>query len=72
MHMQCCVLLKYGEMVLKGGNRRWFEQWLLTNLDDALSAWPPGHRPAVRRRGGVLVLFTSPALQDELVALARN
>lgn len=46
-------------MVLKGGNRRWFEQWLLTNLDDALSAWPPEHRPAVRRRGGVLVLFTS-------------
>ncbi|KBR54760.1 tRNA uracil 4-sulfurtransferase ThiI [Mycobacterium avium] len=72
MHMQCCVLLKYGEMVLKGGNRRWFEQWLLTNLDDALSAWPPEHRPAVRRRGGVLVLFTSPELQDELVALARN
>lgn len=70
--MQCCVLLKYGEMVLKGGNRRWFEQWLLTNLDDALSAWPPEHRPAVRRRGGVLVLFTSPELQDELVALARN
>lgn len=72
MQMQPCVLLKYGELVLKGGNRRWFEQRLLSNIKDALSAWPPTDRPLIRRRGTVLVLCTRAELQADLVKLARN
>lgn len=69
---QCCVLLKYGELALKRGNRRWFEQHLVANLRGALAGWAEEDRPVIRRRGAVLVLLTAPQLQDELVGVARD
>jgi tRNA uracil 4-sulfurtransferase len=66
---QPCVLLKYGELALKGRNRGTFERLLLRNLERALST---GAQPAtIWRRGGVLVV-TSALPLAELTARARE
>ncbi|MDN0198788.1 tRNA uracil 4-sulfurtransferase ThiI [Streptomyces sp. S.PNR 29] len=69
---QPCVLLKYGELALKGRNRGRFEQQLLDNVRAALHDLGPGVR--VRRRRGVIVLSAPgrPGLQDELLDRARE
>ena len=33
-----CVILRYGEIALKGNNRRYFEDTLLNNVRDMLSS----------------------------------
>ncbi|WP_137815643.1 tRNA uracil 4-sulfurtransferase ThiI [Gandjariella thermophila] len=66
---QPCVLLKYGELALKGRNRGSFERHLLRNLERVLAA---GAEPArVWRRGAVLVV-TSTLPLAELTARARE
>ncbi|GAB2886891.1 tRNA 4-thiouridine(8) synthase ThiI [Streptomyces deserti] len=69
---QACVLLKYGELALKGRNRGRFEQQLLANARRALDDLGPGVR--VRRRRGVIVLSAPgrPDLQPELLHRARE
>jgi thiamine biosynthesis protein ThiI len=52
-----CVLLKVGEIVLKGGNRQYFERLLQANLRRALRDVGPGVRPW--NRNGVIVLRLS-------------
>ncbi len=49
-----CVLLKIGEIVLKGGNRRHFERLLLANIRRALEA--SGIPVRLWQRTGVIVL----------------
>jgi thiamine biosynthesis protein ThiI len=69
---QPCVLLKYGELMLKGRNRGRFENLLIRNARRALSELP--HPVRVRRRRGLLLLSAPdhPELQTELVARARQ
>ncbi|MBS4726968.1 tRNA 4-thiouridine(8) synthase ThiI [Mycobacterium sp. SM1] len=73
MRIEPCVLLKYGEMALKGRNRGRFERHLLRNLEHALAyglEQPP--RARLRRRAGVLVV-SAPALpRDDLVTRAGD
>ncbi len=61
MPSQPCVLLKHGELAIKGRNRGVFERHLLRNLEWALGEVDP--RARVERRAGVLVV-TSPNAQD--------
>ncbi|GAB2759175.1 tRNA 4-thiouridine(8) synthase ThiI [Salinifilum aidingensis] len=61
MPAQPCVLLKHGELAIKGRNRGVFERHLLRNLEGALGEVDP--RARVERRAGVLVV-TSPNAQD--------
>ncbi|PKW00181.1 thiamine biosynthesis protein ThiI [Amycolatopsis echigonensis] len=63
-----CVLLKYGELALKGRNRRHFEDRLAENVRRAL-ADVAGVR--LRRRAGLLVLSARAEL-DEVVRRARD
>ena len=49
-----CVLLKLGEIVLKGGNRRQFEQRLQTNIRQAMD--DAGLAVRIWQRYGVIVL----------------
>jgi tRNA uracil 4-sulfurtransferase len=55
--MQSCVLLKYGELALKGRNRWRFEETLLRNLTHTLADLDD---ISVRRRYGVLVVKGAP------------
>ncbi len=55
--MQSCVLLKYGELALKGRNRWRFEETLLRNLTNTLADVADVH---IRRRNGVLVVKGAP------------
>ncbi|WP_040421625.1 tRNA uracil 4-sulfurtransferase ThiI [Actinopolymorpha alba] len=55
--MQSCVLLKYGELALKGRNRWKFEEVLLRNLGRTLADLDGIH---IRRRNGVLVVKGAP------------
>ncbi|GAB2761214.1 tRNA uracil 4-sulfurtransferase ThiI [Streptomyces bullii] len=69
---QACVLLKHGELALKGRNRGRFEQQLMDNARRALHDLGPDVR--VRRRRGVIVLSAPgrPDLQPELLGRARE
>ncbi|GLW21117.1 MULTISPECIES: tRNA uracil 4-sulfurtransferase ThiI [Microbispora] len=58
-----CVLLKLGEVVLKGRNREIFEMRLRANIKHALK----DHRVDIRQRHGVIALFL-PAGTDVEVA----
>lgn len=66
--MQSCVLLKFGEIVLKGRNRVLFYAQLRRNVQRLLRDLGPLE---LRQRGGVLAVL-SPAPADELVERARN
>ncbi|GAA4888277.1 tRNA uracil 4-sulfurtransferase ThiI [Saccharopolyspora cebuensis] len=66
---QPCVLLKHGEIAIKGRNRGTFERMLLGNLERAVAEVDPG--AAVERRAGVSVLIGTVAL-DELVRRASE
>lgn len=65
---QPCVLLKYGELALKGNNRGVFEQHLMRNLQYTMS---DDSSVRIRRRSGVLAL-SSRMPQQELVERARQ
>jgi tRNA uracil 4-sulfurtransferase len=62
--MQPCVLLKYGEMVLRGRNRRRFYEQLQRNVRRQLRGLGPLE---LRQRGGALAVFAPEADADELV-----
>ncbi|MGH2762747.1 MAG: tRNA uracil 4-sulfurtransferase ThiI, partial [Thermoleophilaceae bacterium] len=62
--MQPCLLLKFGELALKGRNRPLFVDALERNLRRAADGLG---RLEVRRRGGVLVV-TGGEPHEELVA----
>ncbi len=67
---QPCVLLKYGELMLKRGNRARFEHDLLRNARHALAYdGTPGLE--LQQRGGVLVASAPEQSHSELVARAR-
>ncbi|GLX06575.1 tRNA uracil 4-sulfurtransferase ThiI [Microbispora sp. NBRC 16548] len=55
------VLLKLGEVVLKGRNREIFEMRLRANIKHALK----GHRVDIRQRHGVIALFLPPGTEVE-------
>ncbi|MFC5830707.1 tRNA uracil 4-sulfurtransferase ThiI [Nonomuraea insulae] len=64
-----CVLLKLGEIVLKGKNRDLFERRLISNIRDALKT--VGIELDVRKRHGVIAIFLpqgATAEQAEAVA----
>jgi thiamine biosynthesis protein ThiI len=63
-----CVLLKFGEIVLKGRNRALFYAQLRRNVQRLLRDLGPLE---LRQRGGVLAVL-APAPADELVERARN
>lgn len=65
--MQPCVLLKYGELALKGRNRRRFEDTLIRTVERSLADLG---EVRVRRRSGVLVLSGAPL--DALLPRARD
>ncbi|MEV5438477.1 tRNA uracil 4-sulfurtransferase ThiI [Streptomyces sp. NPDC052682] len=69
---QACVLLKHGELALKGRNRERFEHQLIDNVRRALDDLGPGVR--VRRRRGVIVLSAPgrPGLPPTLLERARE
>ena len=56
-----CVLLKLGEIVLKGGNRQQFERMLQANIRRAVR--PLGFDVRIWQRDGVLVLRVPPGPQ---------
>jgi len=66
--VQSCVLLKFGEIVLKGRNRVLFYAQLRRNVQRLLRDLGPLE---LRQRGGVLAVL-SPAPADELAERARN
>ena len=67
-HMQSCVLMKFGEIVLKGRNRVLFYAQLRRNVQRLLRDLGPLE---LRQRGGVLAVL-SPAPVDELAERARD
>ena len=66
--VQSCVLLKFGEIVLKGRNRVLFYAQLRRNVQRLLRDLGPLE---LRQRGGVLAVL-SPAPAEELAERARN
>ncbi|AYY14933.1 tRNA 4-thiouridine(8) synthase ThiI [Actinobacteria bacterium YIM 96077] len=64
MTPQRCVLLKYGELVLKGRNRGAFERHLLHNVTHALGGGEDD--PRILQRGNVLAVL-SRLPHDELI-----
>jgi thiamine biosynthesis protein ThiI len=66
--LEPCVLLKYGEMVLRGRNRGRFYEALQQNVRRLLRDLGPLQ---LRQRGGVLAVF-APDHPDELAARARD
>lgn len=66
--MRSCVVLKYGELALKGKNRGRFEHTLLRNLQATVADLEGVH---VRQRHGVLVL-RSAAPQEVLIERAQT
>jgi thiamine biosynthesis protein ThiI len=63
-----CVLLKFGEMILRGRNRGRFYEALQRNVRRAMRDLEPLE---LRQRGGVLALF-APEQPDELLERARD
>ncbi|RCW37483.1 thiamine biosynthesis protein ThiI [Halopolyspora algeriensis] len=68
MRPQPCVLLKYGELAIKGRNRGLFERHLLRNVEHAMS---DDASLRIRQRAGVLAL-SSRLPQQELMERARQ
>lgn len=66
--MEPCVLLKFGEMILRGRNRGRFYETLQQNVRRSLRDLAPLE---LRQRGGVLAVF-APEHEDELVERARD
>src|SRR5207244_3979611 len=66
--MQPCVLLKFGEVVLRGRNRRQFYLLLQRNARRALRGLGPLE---LRQRGGVLAVI-APEQPDALLERARD
>ena len=69
MRPQRCVLVKYGELMLKGQNHAWFERRLFEHLERAVAGLE--HPVRIERRGGVVVL-TSDNEQEHVVRRARR
>lgn len=69
MRRQQCVLVKYGELMLKGQNHARFEQCLFERIDSAMAGLE--HPVRTERRGGVLML-TSASPQEQVVQRARQ
>lgn len=66
--MEQCVLLKFGEMILRGRNRGRFYEALQRNVRRSLRDLAPLE---LRQRGGVLAVF-APDHPDELLERARD
>src|SRR5919198_2107490 len=66
--MQPCVLLKFGEMVLRGRNRKRFYAQLQRNVRRAMSDLAPLE---LRQRGGVLAVL-APDRPEDLLERARD
>jgi thiamine biosynthesis protein ThiI len=67
--MDSCVLLKFGEIVLKGRNRVLFYAQLRRNVQRLLRDLGPLE---LRQRGGVLAVLSPAASADELAERARD
>ena len=67
--MRRCVLIKFGEIVLKGRNRGMFYSQLRRNVARALRDFGPLE---LRQRGGALAAIGSQERSDELVERARD
>jgi tRNA uracil 4-sulfurtransferase len=67
-NVQPCVLLKFGEMILRGRNRGRFYEVLQRNVRRATRDLAPIE---LRQRGGVLAVF-APEHPDELLERARD
>jgi thiamine biosynthesis protein ThiI len=67
--MRACVLLKFGEIVLRGRNRWRFYAQLQRNVKRALHDLGPLE---LRQRGGVLAILAPAEHADELLARARD
>lgn len=67
-NVQPCVLLKFGEMILRGRNRGRFYEVLQRNVRRATRDLAPLE---LRQRGGVLAMF-APEHPDELLERARD
>src|SRR3954451_11895715 len=65
-HMESCVLVKFGELALKGRNRKLFVAQLKRNLRRAVG---PGAE--LRTRAGAIAVL-APMERDELVSRARE
>lgn len=75
MHMEPCVLLKYGELALKGANRQRFEDHLLRNLRHALTHATHADAPPrvqITRRGGLAVVAAPPLSNLDVAECARE
>ncbi|MDV6014206.1 tRNA uracil 4-sulfurtransferase ThiI [Haloechinothrix sp. LS1_15] len=70
MDPQPCVLLKYGEIALKGRNRGWFESHLLRSVEHAFSG--SGDEVRIRWRQGVLAVSCPALSPEELAERART
>src|SRR5438552_9778449 len=66
--MERCVLLKFGEIILRGRNRKRFYVQLQRNVRRAMRGLGPLE---LRQRGGVLAVI-APEQPDELLARARD
>lgn len=69
IRVEPCVLLKYGELALKRGNRQWFEGHLVRNVRHALTRdGESAPKLRLRRRAGVLVVSAPPLSQADILA----
>lgn len=67
-----CVLLKYGEMALKRGNREWFERHLEGNLRQAVTGGTSGSGVRMRWREGVVAVSATGWSQTQLTERLRE
>lgn len=63
------IVVRYGEIVLKGKNRTQFERVLERNLQQALSKWPA---VKVSRSGSRMMIALNGEPEDEVLAAAAN
>lgn len=61
------ILIRYGEISLKGGNRRFFEEKLVANIKEKLNRELPGSFEYVRRISGRIIIKIKPAINYKLL-----
>ena len=62
---EMAVLIRYGEVALKGGNRYHFERILIKRIKEKVSSFM---NPDIKSKGGLLVMDISKEVKDLRVA----
>lgn len=67
------IIIRYGEISLKGGNRRFFEEKLAANIKERLTRELPGSFEFVKRISGRIIIKIKPTTDDQqLTTILKN